>query len=469
MRRYIFSKNILAQKLQQCYICHKNFNEDDMEKIQDQNGQNVFVCVDCFNEHAQQCDNCSQWILNCDDNKIGDIFVCQQCRQGYIQCENCGTYFNIQNEGGSVHDSNYCQDCFDQIAYYCDNCGQVGYYEDMIETYDRNERRIYVCEDCKSKFIQQCCLCNDDINIYDNEYGYILDDGELVCQSCFQSHCGYCSDCGQVCLNDDLEIGDDGQFYCRTCIDDHTKIQIDPQVDENNIVYPYGKKIKINQKKTDTQQDTDQYIGVQLQIRSQNKSQQDIDKFVQVVSKNKNIIFKQDGSIGMGVQIVTQPCTYNFHKHGFGWQRIFHYMKQYNMINTDNCGLHFHISKNNFTKDQQKCLDYFVNNATKFLSQIGGRDYSTSADGQYCKAIKKQQNQYGKNYDSRYQAVNFYNTNTVQLRFFKSTNSFGEFRKRLGTVHNLCKLAKFFTFDDLKTLDETDLKNCFYQIIQNVY
>ena len=455
--------------MQRCEYCGGGFTTGT-QTVWDDKDEAVQLCPYCVQKHAIQCEQCGGYYLKQNHHniqKLGGVYYCNDCAQQIHQCFNCDEYYN-QDDMRLYDNEWYCQDCFREHFGYCQDCDKTYPYDQLIGTYNSRGEQIYVCQGCLSYYTYRCGQCGGTFDLHDPHANFIVTaSDDYICQDC-QDEYAICQDCGYWYSLNQLTYIDDC-YYCQDCVEDHP-IQVDPQNEDNSIVYQYGRKIKTKFKKLQDQEDTDQYIGVQLQIKSANQSQEDCLSFCKKASKNKNIIFKADGSIGnTGVQIVSQPCTYNFHKHSMGWQRIFHYMKQFKLTDTSNCGLHFHISRKNFDSDQQKCLDYFVNNATKFLSQIGGRDYSNFTEGEYCHGGPKQQQQYGKNLRNRYEAVNFENSNTVQLRFFKSTAQFSQFRKRLGLVHNICKMAKFFTFDQVKQLQQTDLKYCFHQIIQNIH
>lgn len=469
MRRFFISKKIKSNSNNKCFLCNKVF-DFPLQQMITVNGVEQYICDQCYEKDVVICLQCNKQILSNVAYQYNGQYLCRDCyQQYYSKCDNCSRLF-LKEDLTQVDGYDYCQQCLWEEYTMCDECGEYVHYTDSVLTYDEQRHQINVCESCADKFQEHCYFCNDSIDIYSKNYCAYYYQDKACCESCFQDRCGICAGCDQVFLYDQLTLGRDENYYCQDC---YQQVGVQPQEQDNNKIFSYGTKINSDFKSLDQQQDTNQYLGIQLQIKNSNQSTQQIDQFVlNVSSKNKNLIFKQDASLGpFGVELVTKPCTYNFHKHQFGWQRIFHYMKKNNMTQTDNCGLHIHISRDNFTKDQLKCLDYFVNNCSKYLSQIGGRDFTndSKSGGYYCKQNKKKDSEYGEALSDRYESVNFKNQNTVQLRFFKSTAQFSQFRKRLGLAHNMCKLAKFFSFEDLKTLDETDLKYCFHQVIKNIY
>lgn len=485
MRRYS------SDLTKRCDKCNKQFSSVELNtikviqtdnKLHDYDYVQMCVCDDCLDGDFQQCYHDEQHynkanMIELENHNsyydVNDQVYCVYCYNKYVRkCVNCSDCIDTQAETTKYFDGDwYCQDCYDQEITTCDACGNEIRRDYEYYTYDRSGYQIFVCQDCVSDYQQQCQNCGETINIY-NDQCQRTHNGDIICQSCYQNSYFYCEGCNDVyCLQDQFGGSNDYGYYCQECWLQHGgrqvrhKDQVDPQQENQRVQYDYNTKIKPKLKKRMMQQQTKQFIGVQLQLQNQNDSTQETTLFIEQVSKNRKLICKQDGSLGdsTGVEINTFPCTYNFHLRSFGWQKVFNVINQYNMTDITNCGLHFHISKDNFTVDQQKGLDYFVNNCTSTLGSIGGRDYSNNT---YCTAVPNK-TQWGYN-KQRHQAVNFKNSNTIELRFPKSTSQYNIFKKRLRMVHNICKLVKLFSFEDLKTADEQNLSYLFTQIIKEM-
>lgn len=450
MRRCILSN----QQKNICDICSNIFKQIYLNEIQ-VDGQNKIVCDNCL-KNLPHCYQCGQYLS--DLQQIGGQNFCYACAYDYTQCDNCDCLLKIQ-ESYKYGNETYCEQCFHELFYTCEICGDVVQQDKICQTYDQRGNHIIVCKDCKNHYVAECYGCNCDVNLYHDNYGYYREE-YLICDNCMEEDYGYCVACDALCQYDELQLVD-GQYYCQECKPD--KVVSPQDGDDNQQIYEYDTKLDIKFKKKLNQAQTEEYIGVQLQIVAQQPN--GLRYFIKQAKKNKKIIFKRDASIGSGgIQINTQPATYQYHLSVMGWQRIFSLMNQYDVNDTTNCGIHFHISKDNFTTDQLKVLDYFVNNCSYTLGVIGGRDYKNNG---YCKAIPDK-DVWGENKIDRYQAVNFKNANTVQLRFPKSTSNYNQFKKLLRMVHNICKFSKMFTFQQIKQLDQTQLKYFWNEILKLV-
>lgn len=472
-----------------CYNCNKQFQNNQLQTIfvikRNDDFQQRHVCQHCLQQNYVECyhdeqhrDTVLPFLDLSDESSYVELdgnYYCMSCAKKYIvKCENCFQNLDVDDNKTYEHDGQYyCEDCFYEQFCSCQDCGQVMRRDDAIFTYDNRDHEIIVCENCADSYIEQCYGCADYININHDEHFY-THDGYTICQRCYLDDYFTCDRCYEI-FDRNSQFGgiNDNGIYCQDCWIEqggrqiHHKDQVDPQEQDQRVQYDYGTKIKPKLKKRITEQETKEYIGVELQLQNDNRDAEETTKFIDEVSKNRKLICKADGSLdsAYGVQINTFPCTYNYHLKSFGWQQVFKVINEYNMTDISNAGLHFHISKNNFSADEQKALDYFVNNCSRTLGTIGGRDYSQNT---YCKAKPdKKEDQWGQN-SNRYQAVNFQNTNTIQLRFPAATADYNEFKKRLRMVHNICKIVKLFSFDDIKTLDEQNLTYLFVEIIKEI-
>lgn len=439
----------------------------------------ILICEDCLDNKIVTCQICGNNFKKNDQDfyiKYDNHFYCDACyNQHIVKCTNCAQLLNTKNKNEYFqHDGDfYCNDCYEEIFYNCEICQKTCDKGEMYFTYDQNRNQVLVCQDCLGELQFSCEQCSTTINRYIDDYEE-THNGEYICQKCYENHYVYCDGCNQVFRQDEIGGYDDNGVYCFQCYNQLVGVRqksnkklVDPQQEKDVKQYGHNTKIKVKLKKRLNQQQTNEYIGIQLQLQNSNDNAKQTTDFINQVSKNKKLICKSDGSLSdlYGVEIVTQPCTYNYHLRSFGWQNIFNLIKKYHMNNVSNSGLHYHLSKNNFSLQQLKGLDYFVNHCVTYLSLLGGRDYGNTYS--YNPATPNKE-QWGANKTDRFEAVNFENQNTVQLRFPQSTDNYNIFKKRLRMIHNICKLVKFFTFQDMKLMDQQGLTYIFKQLVKQL-
>lgn len=195
------------------------------------------------------------------------------------------------------------------------------------------------------------------------------------------------------------------------------------------------------------------FIGVELEVNSNNRI--NLNNFIEEchnIDYNNFFVFKLDSSIGdNGVEIVSHPATLDFHIHSGYWEDIFDNINKYQITKNQNCGLHFHINRSLFSKEEIAALDLFVNNkvVAKSLEKIGGRKLN-----EYCKRVNKTVSNWGRKNNNRYTLLNLENSKTIEFRFCKSTANINEFYQRLYLIFSIvafCKkscVEKYFKEDD---------------------
>lgn len=388
--------------LPKCEKCDEVLTNEDINEFKGNS-----YCSDCYNE-IPCCEECGEKIDTINDNYyyVEDVgMVCENCIEEYSFCESCQKHFNNDDIIRTSDCKHICADCIDKTHFKCNECGEFCPYEDSNTDYDNN----YICDDCRREYFFQCERCDQ---LFPN-------DQESCCSN-------LCDDCYQETGGEDEEG-----------------------------IYPYEYKPEPCFKRYDGEY-TKLFIGVELEIRGADRS-------CCAYDLNNNIDFvycKHDSSIGdNGVEIVSHPGTFDFHTKTNIWNKIFDILENNGMDNIENCGLHFHISRNFFTEEAIRVLDYFVNNNPEFIANIGGR----KLDG-YCSSREKDMNNWGMSYSSRHcDAVNLTNSETIELRFCKSTPDYTTFMKRLNFIHDIVNFSMNVTFKEIITEDNIKMFESFLE------
>ena len=288
----------------------------------------------------------------------------------------------------------------------CENCGYIVSNEEMIETADG-----YVCHSCFENLYHECPNCEN----YHNENNCIFYEGDYYCEDCYHD----------IILNNfGIHQHDYKPFVVFNSCEDESEMR------ENT-----------------------PHIGVELEIQGFNRDE--FCKRLMNLFTDDFFYLKLDGSLddAEGVEIVSQPMTYHFIKNMGYWKTVFNELNKYNMNNTNNCGLHFHIDRN-YCHDNLTVatIDYIVNHFAKYFEKIGGRPMSDCAT--FYKTVDKNIEDYGKGNWDRYCAVNLSNSNTIELRFCKSTYNFKTFMNRVKMVFAIIAFAKTFKFNNVNNWSE---------------
>ena len=282
-------------------------------------------------------------------------------------------------------------------------------------------------------------------------------DGQFFCEECFYNLYFWCNNCEKIFSIEDRCIADNGWYYCPDCFD------------EVNLLHDYDYKPEAIIFHNDNDENNNNlHVGIELEIQGKNhcsfikKAKEKFDETI--------FYFKHDGSLDdTGVEIVSQPMSYNFIKHTDYWYDLFNLMFEYGMDDVDNAGLHFHLDKNYFSESEIAVIDYIVNNFSHSFYQCGGRIFNSNS--RYCRTVYKNLEDWGKNTnkDNRYQAVNLTNQHTIELRFCESTYEFDVFKERVKLIYAIAQFAKQYTLKDIYNWNEYTFINHFNKIILDMF
>ena len=121
-------------------------------------------------------------------------------------CKECNNV--ITGEFVEIDGEYVCQECFDEIYFFCEDCGKIekrdyGYW---VEDADK-----LVCENCIGNYY----YCEDCNNYF--EYATYITDYGYVCESCFDRNCyGYCDSCDRYFTETYYSSRHDA-YFCESC------------------------------------------------------------------------------------------------------------------------------------------------------------------------------------------------------------------------------------------------------------
>lgn len=222
------------------------------------------------------------------------------------------------------------------------------------------------------------------------------------------------------------------------------------------------------------------------------------------------IYFKTDGSIGNGLEMISQPMSYRyFLKYADKFKELLQFMCDKGFDSHDNCscGLHFHIGNSGLVNNkdletlrsdtnlyQRLYLQEYLRIASNIKCLLNIFQYEfcvfsrrrASQINRWCKfddieidmekiqAIKRFSQQkinsekwirQNHSYNSqRYQALNVTNKNTIEIRLFRGTLNYQTFYYTFNLVNNIASMARennrFITFEKLlfTGLNEEDIQ-----------
>ena len=415
------------------------------------------------------CDNCSSNhdYSNMDCIRAENEVLCEVCYENlYSECASCGgVYSKITMHPTDINHTSYvCNGCIENDPYWfkCDDCLRATPLDDVM-----TDANVTLCSSCFERNYELCGYCDAIIRIRSNSIvdvyrGYGMSNlrinfyrlnSSYVCSSCYISRTIRCSSCG---LRFD-PISSDSRFLCRDCLEDYYDEEYDEEDDYDDRysdwVHSYSYKPEYIHYALNKKDHKETKYGVELEIEFNRKRylDEDTEYFIDKYSSGESLwFFKEDGSINFGAELVTQPCTLEFHKKKFPWVDMLadFRKKGCKSHNTESCGLHIHMSKDGITSDDMIKIGAFIH--SEFHRQEITRIARRISSG-YGRFLKKQKaSDYGKN-DGRGEAVNFQPYMTIEFRLFRGSLipetvlSSIEFCDSIKNFVKTLSVAKFFS------------------------
>ena len=372
-----------------CYVCHDSMAEDEVIEVErvrkalspyDENnphrGWSIFnhndvVWVSTFTfDTVNVCDDCAstcQWCLNryiiSDARRDDDIFQ--------DSFDNVEDISNLRRRNGGndwAFDRLLCRSCGDD-AFSCDNCREMCHVDDMCSVYPNDQSW---CENCR--------------------------ESATWCENC---ECYWDNDsrgCGCTRAIHDYSYKPDPKFW----LADGSRASWE---NLNGHVF----------------------MGFELEVESNGGQYERGAEFMVENSNNESLWYlKHDGSLNYGFEIVSHPMELEYHQ-SIGYDLLKELaQKGFSGFRTDTCGLHVHVSRAGFSgRAHILRFAYFAARNSEQMIRLAGRNSERWANFSELRdqstSVMKRANRWGQTGGNRYNAINFNNHDTLELRFFKSS------------------------------------------------
>ena len=368
---------------------------------------------------ARCCDHCGETVSGGGLYLPYDFFTCDsECAShlGYEQCHSCGEWHDTENINHDPDGNPLCLECFDEHYEVCADCGDI---IPTDESYWLERQEKTICPDCRERNYTRCHDCGD---LSPDEYSYFVEDQDYhICLTCRDSYYSYCDSCGHLVHHDRMN----GR-YCDDCEDEYT--------DERIHDYCYKPVYNFLQTKADSAEHK-LYFGFELEIEVSCS----ISEACDAVGDLSYLYMKSDSSISHGFEIVSHPGTLHH------WQRekeaIDDLLRQLKTLGCDAepQGLHVHISKGLMQEGHRIRFQSFFDANKDLMPKIARRSdcgYSKHKDLSHCDWKNAANN------PDRYQAVNWQNSRTVEIRMFRGTLKINEFMASIEFCHAVYQFTK---------------------------
>lgn len=313
------------------------------------------------------------------------------------------------------------------------------------------EERFYVsgqtiCRECYEEQTVCCSHCGEVILSEHNEGN----DDTPLCHRCRDYYYYTCTQCGTLIRNLEAYYDDEDEPYCEDCYEKYHLDTIHEYSYKPDPIF-YG--------------DGPRYFGVELEIDDGGKSCSNARELLNIANKSaKHLYVKSDGSLDDGMELVTHPCSLEYHMEQFPWKNIVREALDlgYYSHKTSTCGLHIHVNRSSFspdTREQESCIGrilFFIEKHWEELLQFSRRSehqMNQWAARYGLKSNPKELMDHVKNEAiGRYTALNLQNYYTIEFRLFRGTLKYNSLIAALQLVDAICSAAVFMSDEEMELL-----------------
>ena len=280
-------------------------------------------------------------------------------------------------------------------------------------------------------------------------YGDIFydDQGNTISEGAFSDNYCHCEDCETTIHYDNAnyindyhycrDCTDRSFYYCHNCdtyVDNDNDCGCEDSHDDDHNLFAYNYRIALQNYGLSKLK---YGIELELEVRSDFYRFDIVEELHDVMKKDA--ICKRDGSLceEKGFELVSTNADFHHHKN-IMWEKFFKLnlhekVKGYHGHQT---GYHIHFSREPFNVPEMKRLNAFYHNPENrsFLVDISGR---TTTYAKYLNdiTIENDIETYGD--DFKFRAINFNNTDTIEVRIFRSNLKPISFFRNLELVHSI--------------------------------
>jgi len=344
---------------------------------------------------SRTCYSCGQGTTS-ESVDYNGACICDACALNYEACVFCGVLLVSARAGIQVDDKVACLEC----AY----------------------REWSRCEECGEWF---------DPNGSDSE--------GMLCFSCNENYFS-CEECGERYHIDDCALGD--RWLCVDC-----------SFEETPLVHPYHTSypsLSFHGSSKETL-----FFGVELETDDFG-DYKEASTSLHALSRDEKLFWLSlDSSLHKGIEIITQPCSLDYHRTQFPWAKITKAVADSGgkSHNTLTCGMHIHFSRSFYMGRgnhdlYQIRLIYLFEKFYDYLAIFSRRSQDALARNAkkynnplYNKTSGAKMREITSTY-SRQQGVNIHPSDTIEIRIFRGTLKVETILASIELVDFLVRLAK---------------------------
>lgn len=354
-------------------------------------------------------------------------------------CDYCGEDFKKREVEILIIDNQpkqLCEDCRSALVE-CQECGAHVQEDDSNEYHGR-----LLCEDCYNSHFETCRRCNEPFD-RDTEDGHFRG----YCRDCSDNYLFECESCGRA--RDNIYYAGDG--LCDDCYSESRRpIQHYHSGNPNGLLF-HGDNSTL-------------FLGVECETDDYPNPDDVAGSILEKYSpKHELFHIEEDGSLDRGFEIITQPCTLNYHLTEFPWAGILSQARAGDgrAHDAETCGLHVHFNINFYPKGKRELgLVKLIYLFERFHDAL--YKFSRRRSHDYCYKIEKDvlnqpakakiQSLMEEGLNDHYRMVNWEGGDTVEIRLWRGTLRMETLLATLEMTDFLARLSRDMSLEKLQHL-----------------
>ena len=211
------------------------------------------------------------------------------------------------------------------------------------------------------------------------------------------------------------------------------------------------------------------FMGIELEVEAGDEANQEYDEeydgeydtenssdylqnYAYTIMQKYPCFIKYDGSLNNnGMEIVTHPFTNKFHKRVFNWKKLLEKLKRdgFTSHNNNRCGLHIHLSKSWFKKEDYLKFNIFFDKNYSPMKRFSKRTRTNYCnkigENQTKLIIQNKKNMRLEDFYDHYKSIYFGNYATIEIRIYRGTLNVKHFYDILDITEALAYFIKSYS------------------------
>lgn len=221
------------------------------------------------------------------------------------------------------------------------------------------------------------------------------------------------------------------------------------------------KPLKFNFHKYNNDDESNMFFGLELEIDNGGETDKNA-KYIQEYLGEDNCYIVRDGSLINGLEIVTHPCTINYHK-SLNYDELFEELKNRGYNISSQSGFHVHVNRSYFDNNKETIakIIYLCQNNWDVVEMISHREENRFSHRFNSNVLSMDYNELISLIDcgiinNKYTFLNLNHDDTIEFRMFRGTMKKERIIEVLKMVKSIVDICHNNSYEYIKQFTKKD-------------